>query len=143
MNQTTITAKDQQQHCQQLHIEGSADPPGSPTGAVPAALDVLRQFRDLRPGAAVCKHDGALLWIPNLRVRLGQDVPGGNTGYTLVGTPANEVSAMTSAKTTGSKPLAVGDPRYCLIVDQIAWTSRSCRMRSVTYDAENSLRMLP
>jgi hypothetical protein len=25
----------------------------------------------------------------------------------------------------------------------IAWTSRSCRMRSVTYDAENSLRMLP
>ena len=51
---------------------------------------------------------------------LANDVPrGGNMGQTVLGYPANEASGMASALTTGSKILALGDPRYYIVVDRI------------------------
>lgn len=47
---------------------------------------------------------------------------GGNMGQKLLGYPANEVSDMTTALTTGSSVLALGDPNYYLIVDRIGMT---------------------
>lgn len=46
----------------------------------------------------------------------------GNLGQRLLGYGTNEVSDMTSAITTGSKILAIGDPNYYLIVDRIGMT---------------------
>jgi HK97 family phage major capsid protein len=68
---------------------------------------------------------GSGVWIANvnqggLQAGLASDVPrGGNTGYELIGYPANEDSAMAAALTTGSKIAVLGDMRYYLIVDRI------------------------
>lgn len=47
---------------------------------------------------------------------------GGNLGQKLLGYGANEVSDMTTAITSGSAILCLGDPRYYLIVDRIGMT---------------------
>jgi len=58
-------------------------------------------------------NTGAFIWLA---------LPPGqisNTGYSLIGSPANEASGMTTAITTTNKVLVYGDPRYYLIVDRI------------------------
>lgn len=63
---------------------------------------------------------GSGVWLPGLQPGLNNDVPrGGNTGFELIGYPANEDSAMAAALTTGTKIAVLGDPRYYLIVDRI------------------------
>jgi HK97 family phage major capsid protein len=63
---------------------------------------------------------GASLWVDNLRQGLPNNVPTpGNLGSTLIGYPANEVSAMDAGITTASKILVLGDFRYFIIVDRI------------------------
>lgn len=66
---------------------------------------------------------GAALWTPlpaPLQQGLDNQVPrGGNTGYDLIGYPANECSGMVAALTTGSKIAVMGDMRYYIIVDRI------------------------
>jgi HK97 family phage major capsid protein len=58
------------------------------------------------------------VWLPDLRTGI-PDNARGNTGYTLVGYGANEVSTMTGTVAAGSKILCLGDPQYFLIVDRI------------------------
>lgn len=62
---------------------------------------------------------GAGLWL-YVGQGLQNDVPrGGNTGYTLLGYDANELSTMATTTTTGSRILAIGDFRYYKIVERI------------------------
>jgi HK97 family phage major capsid protein len=61
---------------------------------------------------------GASIWTPSLRDGLANN-PVGNTGYDLLGYPANEASAMASVLTAGSALLVIGDFRYYIIVDRI------------------------
>jgi predicted phage gp36 major capsid-like protein len=58
---------------------------------------------------------GASVWLPNLSVDLANR-PAGSTGYSLIGYPASEASAMTTAESSGSKALVLGDPRFDLNV---------------------------
>ena len=69
---------------------------------------------------------GAALWLrlpqgmPNTPVRPGAGANLGNTGAEILGYPAWEASAMTTAVTTTSGPLIVaGDFRYFIIVDRV------------------------
>jgi len=63
---------------------------------------------------------GSGVWLQGLQPGLRNDVPvGGNTGFELIGYPANEDSAMDAVLTTGSEIAVLGDPRYYLIVDRI------------------------
>lgn len=58
---------------------------------------------------------GAALWK-----RLAEGLEhGGNTGAELIGYPANEVSTMDSALTTGNEIAVLGDFRYYLIAERI------------------------
>jgi HK97 family phage major capsid protein len=58
------------------------------------------------------------VWLPDLRTGIPNNARG-NTGYTLVGYGANEVSAMTGTVAAANKILCLGDPQYFLIVDRI------------------------
>jgi hypothetical protein len=46
----------------------------------------------------------------------------------VISYPANEVSGMTSAVTTGSKILVLGDPQYFVIVDQVGLDLTNARV---------------
>jgi HK97 family phage major capsid protein len=61
---------------------------------------------------------GASIWTKSLTENIGTDASG-NTGYELLGYPANRVSTMTAALTTGSKILVLGDFSRFAIVDRI------------------------
>jgi HK97 family phage major capsid protein len=61
---------------------------------------------------------GASIWTKSLTEGIGTDAAG-NTGYELLGYPANRVSTMTAALTTGSKILVLGDFSRFAIVDRI------------------------
>jgi len=59
-------------------------------------------------------------WVPSVQSGLANNVPRpGNTGYTLIGYPANEDSAMASAIAAAAKVLILGDFRYYVIVERI------------------------
>jgi HK97 family phage major capsid protein len=61
---------------------------------------------------------GANIWTQSLRDGLANN-PVGNTGYDLIGYPANEASSMATALTTGQKIGVLGDFRHFAIVDRI------------------------
>lgn len=61
---------------------------------------------------------GASIWTESLNVGL-PNTPRGNTGYNLLGYPANEASVMATALTTGTSIAVFGDYRQFLIVDRI------------------------
>lgn len=61
---------------------------------------------------------GSPIWLPNLQTGVPTAERGG-TGYNLLGDPANEVTAMTSAIITGSKVLAYGDPTHFVLIDRV------------------------
>jgi HK97 family phage major capsid protein len=71
-------------------------------------------YNDILQDAAT-NAGAATIWYPSNR----PDGQRGNTGYDLITYPANEVSAMTSALTVGSKVAIIGDPKYFVIVDRI------------------------
>ena len=64
---------------------------------------------------------GASLWVDNLRAGINSGVPTpGNTGYDLIGYPANEASAFPATfSPTGTVIALLGDLRYYVIVDRI------------------------
>lgn len=61
---------------------------------------------------------GASIWTESLRDGLAASQTG-NTGYNLIGYPANEASSMPTATTTGTGVAIFGDFRYFAIVDRI------------------------
>lgn len=61
---------------------------------------------------------GANLWVQNLQFGLPNNEMG-NTGYTLIGYPANEASGMAATLATTTKLAVLGDPNYYVIVDRI------------------------
>ncbi|MEO6059591.1 MAG: phage major capsid protein [Candidatus Limnocylindria bacterium] len=61
---------------------------------------------------------GANLWVQDLRQGLAANETG-NTGYTLLGYPANEASAMAATLATTTKLAVLGDPNYYVVVDRI------------------------
>ena len=84
--------------------------PRAQWGANRFIYNKVRQF-DTSGGAALWKY---------LSEGLANGVPTpGNTGADLIGYPANEVSEMAAALTTGSKIAVLGDFRYFIIVDRI------------------------
>ena len=63
---------------------------------------------------------GAQLWTENLQRGLANQVPTpGNTGYNLLGYPANECTAVPSVLTSTTKIAVFGDFSYYAIVDRI------------------------
>lgn len=68
---------------------------------------------------AIDTAGGAQLWTQNLTVGLTNDFQG-NTGYSLLGYPANEASGFTTTFTGASNKIAVfGDPNYFVVVDRV------------------------
>jgi predicted phage gp36 major capsid-like protein len=67
------------------------------------------------------------VWLPDLRTGIPNNAQG-NTGYTLIGYGANEVSTMTGT-VAAAKILRLGDPQYFLIVDRVPLTSRGSLTR--------------
>ena len=61
---------------------------------------------------------GASLWVENLRQGLAANETG-NTGYNLLGYPANEASGMAASLATTTKLAVLGDPSYYVIVDRV------------------------
>jgi HK97 family phage major capsid protein/HK97 family phage prohead protease len=61
---------------------------------------------------------GANLWVPDLRTGLANNETG-NTGYNLIGYPANEASAMAATLATTTKLAVLGDPNYYVIVERV------------------------
>jgi HK97 family phage major capsid protein len=61
---------------------------------------------------------GASIWTESLNVGIANNRTG-NTGYNLIGYPANEASVMATALTTGTAILVLGDFRQFLIVDRV------------------------
>jgi len=61
---------------------------------------------------------GANLWVQDLRQGLAANATG-NTGYTLIGYPANEASGMAASLATTTKLAVLGDPSYYVVVDRI------------------------
>jgi HK97 family phage major capsid protein len=64
---------------------------------------------------------GASLWVPNFQMGIQNNVPdGGNTGFNLIGYPANEASAFPAATSpTLTKMMLIGDLRYYVIVERV------------------------
>jgi HK97 family phage major capsid protein len=63
---------------------------------------------------------GAQLWTENLQRGLANQVPTpGNTGYNLLGYPANEASSFASTLATGGTIAVLGDFSQYLIVDRV------------------------
>lgn len=61
---------------------------------------------------------GANLWVQDLR----QGIPAnetGNTGYNLIGYPANEASGMAASLATTTKIAVLGNPSYFVIVERV------------------------
>jgi len=67
---------------------------------------------------AIDTAGGAQLWTENLRVGLANNATG-NTGYNLLGYPANEASGMAASVATTTKMAVIMDPSYYVIVDRI------------------------
>jgi HK97 family phage major capsid protein len=61
---------------------------------------------------------GANLWVQDLRQGLAANETG-NTGYGLIGYPANESSGMAASLATTTKLAVLGDPSYYVIVDRV------------------------
>jgi HK97 family phage major capsid protein/HK97 family phage prohead protease len=61
---------------------------------------------------------GANLWVQDLRTGLPNNETG-NTGYNLIGYPANEASGMVANLTANSKIAVLGDPNYYVIVERV------------------------
>lgn len=61
---------------------------------------------------------GANLWVPDLRTGLPANETG-NTGFTLLGYPANEASGMAASLATTTKLAVLADPNYYVVVDRI------------------------
>lgn len=61
---------------------------------------------------------GASIWTESLKEGLDNNQRG-NTGYNLIGYPANEASSMVNVLTTGSKIAILGDFSYFLIAERI------------------------
>jgi HK97 family phage major capsid protein len=61
---------------------------------------------------------GANLWVQDLRQGLAANETG-NTGYSLIGYPANEASGMAATLATTTKLAVLGDPNYYVVVDRI------------------------
>jgi HK97 family phage major capsid protein len=61
---------------------------------------------------------GANLWVQDLRTGLPNNETG-NTGFNLLGYPANEASGMVANLTANSKIAVLGDPTYYVIVERI------------------------
>ena len=67
---------------------------------------------------AIDTAGGAQLWTQNLTVGLPNRVDG-NTGYNLLGYPADECSGMAASVASGQDLIILGDFRYFVIVDRI------------------------
>lgn len=61
---------------------------------------------------------GAQLWTQNLQAGLTNDFQG-NTGYNLLGYPANEASGFVTTISSGSKMAVFGNPNYFVVVDRV------------------------
>jgi HK97 family phage major capsid protein/HK97 family phage prohead protease len=61
---------------------------------------------------------GANLWVNDLRTGLPSNETG-NTGYNLIGYPANEASGMAASLATTTKLAVLGDPNFFVIVERV------------------------
>jgi HK97 family phage major capsid protein len=117
-------------------VTGSTTASNLATTGVLAAADLYTAEMTLAPRFRVRAHwfanrmfynkiraidtaGGAQLWTQNLTYGLTNDFEG-NTGYKLLGYPANEASGFTTTFTGASNKVAVfGDPNYFVIVDRV------------------------
>jgi HK97 family phage major capsid protein len=61
---------------------------------------------------------GANLWVPDLRTGIPNNETG-NTGYNLIGYPANESSGLAASLATTTKLAVLFDPSYFVIVERV------------------------